>query len=121
MSSNAAYTDLLAHARETAALGQTARLLSWDQEVMMPANGVAQRAEQASALTRVLHARRTDPRVGDWLAAIDCNALDPVGRANLREIRRSHERALRVPAELRRREGPALDDRPPGLGGRAGR
>ena len=100
MSSNAAYTDLLAHVRETTALGQAARLLSWDQEVMMPAGGIAQRAEQAGAMVRVLHARRTDPRVGDWLAAIDGDALDPVGRANLREIRRAHDRAQRVPADL---------------------
>lgn len=100
MSLNSAYTNLLAHARETAALGQIGGLLSWDQEVMMPANGTEQRAEQAGALEAVLHARRTDPRIGDWLAAVDVTALDPVGKANLREIRRSFERARCVPAEL---------------------
>ena len=100
MTSNAAYADLLAHVKETAALGQIARLMSWDQEVMMPANGTELRAEQSGALHGVLHARRTDTRIGEWLAAIDADALDPVGRANLREVRRSYERALRVPAVL---------------------
>ena len=100
MTSNAAYTDLLAHVRETKALGQTAQLLGWDQEVKMPANGLAQRAEQAAAMSRVLHARNTDPKLGEWLAAVDGQALDPVGQANLREIRRSYDRALRIPAEL---------------------
>ena len=102
MSSNAAYSELMAHTRDTAALGQVAGLLSWDQEVMMPANGTEQRAEQAGAMSGVLHARRTDPKVGDWLAAIDADALDPVGQANVREIRRSFDRAGRVPADLAR-------------------
>ena len=100
MSSNSAYGDLLAHVRETAALGQVAGLLSWDQEVMMPANGIEQRAEQAGAMEAVLHARRTDPRIGDWLATIDTGTLDPIGQANIREIGRSFRRAGQVPADL---------------------
>ena len=100
MTSDAAYAALLAHLKESAALGQIARLLHWDQEAMMPPRGAAQRAEQAAALESVRHARRTDPRVADWLSAIDPGTLDAAGRANLHWTRRRHDRAVRVPAEL---------------------
>ncbi len=100
MTSNAAYSDLLAHTRETTALGQAAGLLGWDQEVMMPQSGVAQRAEQSAAMSRVLHGRMTDPHIGEWLSGIDANLLDMVGQANIREIRRGYERAVRIPADL---------------------
>ena len=100
MSSAGAYAALLAHLRESAALGQIARLLHWDQEAMMPRKGAVQRAEQAAALETVRHARRTDPRIADWLTAIDAAELDEAGRANLRWTRRRHDRAVRVPADL---------------------
>ncbi len=79
---------LLAHLKESAALSQIARLLHWDHEAMMPPKGAAQRAEQAAALEAVRHARRTDPRIGEWLAAIDPGELDEAGQANLYWTRR---------------------------------
>src|SRR5699024_2386853 len=86
--------------KDAAALGQIARLLHWDQEAMMPPKGAAQRAEQAGALMGVLHERRTDPRIADWLDAIEPAELDEAGRWNLFWTRRHYERALRVPTEL---------------------
>ena len=41
---------LLDHLKQSAALGQVAALLSWNQEGMMPERGGAQRAEQSGAL-----------------------------------------------------------------------
>ena len=93
-----AYDDLMAFQRETSALGQIAGRLGWDQETMMPRGAAAQRGEEMAALEAVLHARRMDPRVGDWLETAD--AADPEAEANLRHIRRSFERASKVPAEL---------------------
>lgn len=95
-----AYDDLMAHQRETQALSQIAGRLGWDQETMMPRGAAQQRAEEMAALEGVLHARRTAPQVADWLAAIDDAALDDLGRANLRHIRRDTERASKVPAAL---------------------
>ena len=93
-----AYDDLMAFQRETEALSQIAGRLGWDQETVMPRGAAEQRAEEMAALEGVLHARRTDPRVGDWLAA--ATPADAVGEAQLREIRRSFERASKVPARL---------------------
>ncbi len=95
-----AYQDLIAYQRETEALAQVAGRLGWDQETVMPRGAAPQRAEEMGAIEAVLHARRTDARIGDWLAAVDEAALDDTGRANLRLIRRSYERNVKVPADL---------------------
>lgn len=95
-----AYSDLMAFQRETEALGQIAGRLGWDQETMMPPGAARQRGEEMGAMEGVMHARRVDPRIGDWLGAIDGEKLDSVARANLRHIRRSYERNVKVPADL---------------------
>lgn len=95
---NTAYADLMDHARQTVALAQIAGRLGWDQETMMPRGAAGQRAEEMAAIEGVLHARRTDPRIADWLGAAE--ATDAVARAQLREIRRSHARAVKIPAKL---------------------
>jgi carboxypeptidase Taq len=93
-----AYDDLMAFQRQTEALAQVAGRLGWDQETVMPEGAAAQRAEEIGALEAVLHARRTDPRLADWLAAAE--APDAVGAAQLRLIRRSYARTVKVPAKL---------------------
>jgi carboxypeptidase Taq len=95
-----AYDDLMDFTRDTQALGQVAGRLGWDQETMMPRGAAPQRADEMAAMETVLHARRIDSRVGDWLAAIDDTSLDAVGQANMRHIRRSFERTSKVPAAL---------------------
>lgn len=96
-----AYDELMAFSRDTEALGQVAGRLGWDQETMMPRGAASQRGAEMAAIESVLHARRCDPRVGDWLEQAE--AGDDVAHAQLREIRRSYERALKVPGDLARR------------------
>jgi carboxypeptidase Taq len=93
-----AYDELMEFQRDTGALSQVAGRLGWDQETVMPKGAGSQRAEEHGAMANVLHARRTDPRIGAWLAA--AKAEDAVAAANLREIRRSYERSTKVPARL---------------------
>ncbi|CAD0185495.1 Thermostable carboxypeptidase 1 [Ruegeria sp. THAF57] len=93
-----AFDDLMAFQRETSALGQIAGRLGWDQETMMPRGAAPQRAEEMAAIEAVLHARRSDPRVAEWLDQAD--PQDEVGQAQIREIRRSYERTVKVPADL---------------------
>lgn len=95
-----AYDDLMAFQRETEALSQVAGRLGWDQETVMPRAAAPQRGEEMAAMESMLHARRVDPRVGDWLSGIDQATLDDVGRANMRLIQRSYDRASKVPAQL---------------------
>ncbi|WP_170413683.1 carboxypeptidase M32 [Ruegeria atlantica] len=93
-----AFDDLMAFQRETSALGEIAGRLGWDQETVMPRGAAPQRAEEMAAIEAVLHARRSDPRVAGWLDQAD--PQDQVGQAQLREIRRSYERTVKVPADL---------------------
>ena len=93
-----AYDDLMAFQRQTEALAQVAGRLGWDQETVMPEGSAGQRAEEIGALEGVLHARRTDPRLAGWLEA--AKAPDPVGEAQLRQIRRSYARTMKVPLSL---------------------
>ncbi|MGC3937179.1 carboxypeptidase M32 [Roseobacter sp. EG26] len=95
-----AFDALMAHARETQALVQVAGRLGWDQETMMPRGAAPQRGEEMAAMESVLHARRVDARVAGWLAELDGADLDAQAQAQLRHIRRSHDRASKVPADL---------------------
>ncbi|MDC0737164.1 carboxypeptidase M32 [Cognatishimia sp. SS12] len=96
----AAFDDLMAFQKQTQALAQVAGRLGWDQETVMPRGAVRQRGEEMAAMESVLHARRVDPKLGDWVAEIDETALDVAGQAQLREIRRSYERTQKIPADL---------------------
>lgn len=93
-----AFADLMAHQRQTEAISYVAERLGWDQETMMPRNGADQRAEEMAAMEGVLHARRTDPRIADWLAAAAVD--DAVCRAQLHHIGRSYARTTKVPGDL---------------------
>jgi carboxypeptidase Taq len=100
-----AYDELVAISREAALLGGTSGLLGWDQEVLMPRGGIAYRGRQLAQLARMRHELLTGPRVAELLAA--CEADDaltadetsPVA-VNLRELRRDHDRAVRLPSAL---------------------
>jgi carboxypeptidase Taq len=92
------FAALMAFTRETQALAAVAGRTGWDQETMMPRHAAPQRAEEMAALEAILHARRTDPRIGEWLAQAE--AGDAAGAAQLRIIRRDWERNTRVPADL---------------------
>ena len=96
----AALEDLLAFQHETEALAGISGRLEWDQETMMPRGAAEQRGEEMAALSSILHARRTDPRIGEWLAATGGAELSQVDAAKLRHIRRTYDRTMKVPARL---------------------
>ena len=67
----------------------------------MPRGAAPQRADEMAALEHVLHERRMNPRVGEWLAATEADGgLGAPERAQLRHIRRTFERTTRLPASL---------------------
>ena len=93
-----AYDELIAFQRETEALGQVLGRLGWDMETMMPKGAAEQRAEEMAAMDSVLHARRTDPRIGEWLDK--ASVKDASAQRQLDDVRREFDRMRRVPAEL---------------------
>jgi carboxypeptidase Taq len=85
---------------ELADLGALGMLASWDQLVMMPAEGAPRRADQLGTLARLTHERATAEEIGEWLAELDGEELEAPGRDIVRLARRDWERARRVPGEL---------------------
>ncbi|MEM7547739.1 MAG: carboxypeptidase M32 [Pseudomonadota bacterium] len=102
--------NLLAHLRQTAALSQVSGLLSWDQEATMPPKGAPQRAEQAGAMATVLHQRRSDPRIPDWISGINRAALTPMEAAHVAEAERAYRQATSIPARLAEESAKAASD-----------
>lgn len=93
-----ALAELMAFQRETEALSEVAGRLGWDQETVMPRGAAEQRSAEMAAMEGVLHGRRTDPRIGDWLDR--AKPESEADAANLREIARSFARNTKVPARL---------------------
>ena len=94
-----AYEALVKELREIGLLGSIGSLLHWDEQTQMPPGGAAHRAEQVSLLAKLVHERVTSPRVGDLLdAAADDPRDDAV--ANVREARRTYDRAKKLPPAL---------------------
>ncbi|HEU5477287.1 MAG TPA: carboxypeptidase M32 [Gaiellaceae bacterium] len=90
---------------EVTDLNKVARLLSWDQQTMMPAAGTGHRADQTSTVQRLAHERFTDPAVGRLLDELRPReeSLDPDSddAALIRLVRRDYEKAVNVPGTLR--------------------
>jgi carboxypeptidase Taq len=99
----AAYAALLQHARETYVYTSAASVLAWDQETGMPRGGGELRSRQLEALASLSHARALDPRIEGWIAQCEQDR-DLIGdndaSANVRELRRDHDRATKLPSSL---------------------
>src|SRR3954447_14846780 len=90
---------------EVTDLGKIARLLSWDQQTMMPPAGTAHRADQFATLLRVMHERFTDAAGGSILEELR-PFEDPLHPHSddatlIALVRRDYEKPVNVPASLR--------------------
>src|SRR3954452_12736641 len=98
-----AYDSLVAELREIGLLSSVRALLDWDEQTQMPPKGAEQRAEQASLLAKLVHARLTSARVGGLLDEA-AGAVRPDGdddaSVNVRETRRTLDRARKLPPSL---------------------
>src|SRR3954463_2670876 len=85
--------------------GKIARLLSWDQQTMMPPAGTAHRADQFATLLRLMHERFTDPAVGVFLEELRPveESLDPDSDAAalIARVPGGYEKGVNAPASLR--------------------
>ena len=86
-------------------LERVGSLLSWDQETMMPAEGALARAEQRATIGRAAHERLVSDELGRLLEELrgeeESLPYESDEASLIRVARRDHEKARRVPAELR--------------------
>src|ERR1700731_3180900 len=99
---SAAYLKLCERSREVYLLRSVAAVLSWDFETYIPSKAVPYRADQLSYLEAKAHTLLIEPSVGDWLQAAEQLGFDPGSEegANIREWRRSYDRATKIPVAL---------------------
>jgi carboxypeptidase Taq len=80
-------------------------LLAWDQETMLPPDGAPARAEQRATVGRAAHERLVSDELGQLLEDLrseeETLPRDSDEASLIRVTRREHEKARRVPTELR--------------------
>lgn len=94
------YSDLLSHLREIDLANQIGSLLGWDQEVIMPKNGAESRAEHLAWISKTVHEKITDPRIGELITSLEVEDLDEIQRANVRISKKAHQRATCLPSDF---------------------
>ncbi|HEY2585822.1 MAG TPA: carboxypeptidase M32 [Tepidisphaeraceae bacterium] len=99
-----AYDALVRELREISLLGSVNSLLGWDERTQMPPKGTEHRAAQSSLLARMVHERFTSPRIDEWLNAVEASDVvkgpESDAAVNVRETRRSYDRARKLPSSL---------------------
>ena len=96
--------SLIGHVRQTAVLESISALLYWDERTYLPRGGGEYRAEQITAMSTMLHQRRTNKQLGEWLAQLaeDLTANDPHEDTNtiVRQVNRDFEKQTKLPSRL---------------------
>ncbi|MEZ6053209.1 MAG: carboxypeptidase M32 [Planctomycetaceae bacterium] len=98
-----AYTELIGHLQKTSLLASCAHLLGWDEQTYLPTQGAELRADQMALLSGMVHERTTSPRIGELLSQLESDSQfnnESPASANVREIRRTYERATRLSQKL---------------------
>ena len=94
------YDKMIGICREASDLNKAGAVLSWDQETLMPPKGAGARGRQLSVLSGTAHARFTSEDMGAAIRGAEQESLSPPAAANVREIRRTYDRMVKVPGEL---------------------
>jgi carboxypeptidase Taq len=104
MTPDQAYAELIQRIRDAAMLASCGAVIGWDERTYMPRAAAGHRGNQMALLARLGHEMVTAPRIGELLSAIEGSTLvadlaSDAG-ANVREIRRSFDRAVKLPKDL---------------------
>ncbi|MDX1437353.1 MAG: carboxypeptidase M32 [Anaerolineales bacterium] len=92
-------------------LSYASAILSWDEQVNMPAKGSRERGEQLATLGRIAHTKFTSDGVGELLEELEpyAKTLDPDSNEArlIKQTRRDYDIQARVPSEYVSREARA--------------
>lgn len=102
-----AFDDLKVKLKEITSLEGVQALLTWDQQVSMPANGVTARGEQLAVIARVTHGLKSSDAIGEYVQVLLAvfESLEERGFSNyevasIREAARDYSRTKKKPVEL---------------------
>ncbi len=90
------------HLATTSDLEQIGALLNWDQNTYMPAGAATARGQQMATLGRLVHERRLEPSLTDYLDELDARSFDEDSddAALLRVTRRDVAMARKIPSDF---------------------
>ena len=74
--------------------------LGWDQETIMPTKGAKARGEILAWLAGERHSRLIDPELGVLISKLEEGDYDNFFSANVREMRRKYDEAVKLPTEF---------------------
>jgi carboxypeptidase Taq len=98
------FEQLCAHVRQTTLLVCAMDLLAWDERTYLPPAAGPYRAEQMTYLAGLVHQRRTDPRLGQWLDELAGSdlAADPHSDhgTTIRQLKRQYDKSVKLPQRL---------------------
>lgn len=98
------FDQLCRHVRETAMLASIDGLLNWDERTYMPVEAGPYRAEQITFMSGLIHQRRTDPRLGQWLGELLSSDLARDRHsdqgATIQELKREYDKRVKLPQAL---------------------
>lgn len=98
------FDRLVAHFREATLLQTAADTLEWDERTGMPIEAGEYRASQVTLLRGMVHSRRTDPQVGEWLSTLAdwdlASDLETTVGTTIARMRHDYERDCRLPQQL---------------------
>ena len=92
--------EIKGYLRRIELLGNAMGVLNWDLEVNVPPGGVKGRAEVLGYLSGEMYKLITAPEAGEYIAWLEQqNLTDPVHKGMLREMKKSYERLVKIPAD----------------------
>ena len=74
--------------------------LGWDQETIMPAEGAKARGDILAWLASQRHEKLINPEFGDLISNLEGQNLDDFLTANVKEMRRKYDEAVKIPTEF---------------------
>ena len=95
-----AYDDFLLRVQDIHRFSSLQGHLGWDQEVLMPPKGGESRGEILAWLAGKRHEHLTEPEMGSLLLRLESEELDVDQSANVREMRRAYDQAVKLPKEF---------------------
>ena len=94
------YDELISRVKELSVIESIGGLLAWDQETFMPPKGAQLRSESLAYLSKTAHSALINPEMGSLLDSLENDNLTDIESANVREIRRSYDKATKLPTSL---------------------
>ncbi len=97
----ASYATFIERVKDIHKFGAIQGHLGWDQETIMPVKGSKSRSEIMSWLAKEQHTRITNSEFAEMIDTLESdNSLDDDQRANVREVRRRYDKAVKLPSEF---------------------